>query len=147
MYRIRNGRIEVFLAHPGGPFFTRKDAGSWTIPKGEPLSGEDLQVTAIREFQEETGIDARPPYLSLESIRQKGGKSVWAWAFQGDWLPEDGLPSNTFELEWPPRSGKIRAFPEIDKAAFFQISGAREKINPAQIPFLDRLTEALKPRP
>lgn len=144
LYRQAKAGIEVFLAHPGGPFFRKKDAAAWTIPKGEPLPGEDLLATAVREFHEETGITPKEPFLPLESIRQRGGKTVWAWAFEGNWSPGDGLPSNTFETEWPPRSGRMQSFPEIDRADFFPLAGAREKINPAQIPLLDRLVEKLK---
>lgn len=139
MYRFRNDKPEVFLVHPGGPFFARKDAGVWTIPKGEPEPGDALEETACREFQEETGISPSGPRLPLGFIQQKGGKTVHAWAFQGDWREEDGLKCNTFELEWPPRSGRKRRFPEIDRAAFLPLDQAREKINPAQIPFLDTI--------
>lgn len=143
MYRLREGALEVFLVHPGGPFFARKDAGAWTIPKGEPEPGESLEQTARREFEEETGLTPGEPLLPLDSIRQKGGKVVHAWAFAGDWTEEQGLRTNTFQLEWPPRSGHKREFPEVDRAAFFTLPAAREKINPAQIPFLEALEKAL----
>jgi predicted NUDIX family NTP pyrophosphohydrolase len=142
MYRVANGTAEVLLVHPGGPFFARKDEGAWTIPKGEIDASEDALACAKRELQEEVGIAAPDTtYAPLGSIKQAGGKVVRAWAFEGDW---DGvLVSNTFELEWPPRSGKKRAFPEVDRAAFLPIEEARRKMNPAQAPFLDRLLALL----
>ncbi len=143
MYRRRADGIEVFLAHPGGPFFRNKDAGAWGIPKGGPLSGEPLDVAAVREFQEETGLAVAPPLLPLGDVKQRGGKTVHAWAFAGD-APQGFVPtSNTFELEWPPRSGKRQLFPEVDRAAFFPLPVAREKMNPAQAAFLDRLVALL----
>ena len=148
MYRIRDGEIEVFLAHPGGPFFTHRDEGYWTIPKGEIEEEEEHLATAIREFQEEVGveIDPKSEFIELGSIKQKGGKIVHAWAFPGEWDEARPLQSNTFELEWPPRSGKIQRFPEIDRAGFFSIPHARQKLKEAQHPFLDRLQEALNLR-
>ncbi|HEU5246531.1 MAG TPA: NUDIX domain-containing protein [Candidatus Udaeobacter sp.] len=146
MFRRRNNQLEVLLAHPGGPFFARKDDGIWTIPKGEAASGEDLLTRAQIEFEEEVGF--RPEgvldWIALGWIRQKGGKFVHAWAFEGD-LPESFEPkSNLFEMEWPPRSGKRRMFPEIDQARFFSEEAARRKIKPTQVPFLDRLQAAIK---
>lgn len=143
MYRLRDGRLEVFLAHPGGPFFANRDDGHWTVPKGEIEPGEDLLATAIREFQEETGLTAAGPYLPLESIRQKGGKTVHAWAFAGDWDESRPIHSNTFEIEYPLGSGRYLRVPEIDRAAFFPLPAARRKIKDRQLPFLDRLTTAL----
>jgi len=145
MFRRRNNEFEVLLAHPGGPLFTRKDDGAWTIPKGEAAPGEDLLTRAQIEFEEEVGF--RPKsfrgLIELDSIKQKGGKTVHAWAFEGD-LPESfKLKSNLFEMEWPPRSGKLQKFPEIDRAEFFRSEIARRKINQAQTLFLDRLTAAL----
>ena len=145
MFRRRNNEFEVLLAHPGGPLFTRKDNGAWTIPKGEAAPGEDLLTRAQIEFEEEVGF--RPKsfrgLIELDSIKQKGGKTVHAWAFEGD-LPESfKLKSNLFEMEWPPRSGKLQKFPEIDRAEFFRGEIARQKINQAQTLFLDRLTAAL----
>ena len=140
----RNNIIQVLLAHPGGPFFARKDDGVWTIPKGEAGPGEDLLTRARIEVEEEIGIKPSGNWIPLGSIKQKGGKTVHAWAVEGD-LPEQfELKSNLFEMEWPPRSGKLKEFPEIDRAEFFQEQIARLKINPAQIPFLDRLRAALK---
>jgi predicted NUDIX family NTP pyrophosphohydrolase len=140
----RNNIIQVLLAHPCGPFFARKDDGVWTIPKGEAGPGEDLLTRARIEVEEEIGIKPSGNWIPLGSIKQKGGKTVHAWAVEGD-LPEQfELKSNLFEMEWPPRSGKLKEFPEIDRAEFFPEQIARLKINPAQIPFLDRLRAALK---
>jgi len=142
MYRMRDGQLEVFLAHPGGPFFKNKDEGPWSIPKGEIESGEELLAAAIREFKEETGLDPRGNFIELGAIKQKRGKIVHAWAFPGEWDEARLLQSNLFELEWPPRSGKIQRFPEIDRAGFFSIRHARQKLKEAQHPFLDRLVAA-----
>ena len=139
LFRERGGGLEVLLGHPGGPFFTKKDEGSWTVLKGEADPGEDLQAVARREFAEETG--SQPPegtMLELGEIRQKGGKTVVAWALAGDLDPATAR-SNTFEMEWPPRSGRRRAFPEIDRVDWFDLEAARTKIIPAQVPLLDRL--------
>jgi predicted NUDIX family NTP pyrophosphohydrolase len=146
MYRqVTVSAIEVFLAHPGGPFFKSKDEGSWTIPKGEIPEGEEPLAAALREFEEETGlrIDPTSKFIDLGLVRQKSGKVVQAWAVEGDWPEGHCLKSNTFEIEWPPRSGKFQDFPEIDRAEFFPLEAARRKINPAQIVFLDRLADAL----
>ena len=143
MFRRKDGALEVLLVHPGGPFFQRKDDGAWTIPKGEAAPREDLLTRAQIEFEEELGIQARGNWIALGSIKQKGGKVVHTWAFEGD-LPESfQLKSNTFEMEWPPRSGKLKEFPEIDRGEFFAEEVARQKINPAQTPFLDRLRASL----
>jgi predicted NUDIX family NTP pyrophosphohydrolase len=145
MYRVDEQGLRVLLAHPGGPFFRNKDAGAWTIPKGEPTSGEELLAAAVREFAEETGLPVREPLIALGEARQKGGKNVHAWAFQGDELPVGFQPaSNTFEMEWPPRSGQRARFPEIDRAELFAVEVARTKINPAQAVFLERLEAALE---
>jgi predicted NUDIX family NTP pyrophosphohydrolase len=140
----RQDIIQVLLAHPGGPFFARKDDGVWTIPKGEAGPDEDLLTRARIEVEEEIGIKpSGEEWIPLGSIKQKGGKTVHAWAVEGD-LPERfELKSNFFEIEYPPRSGQFREFPEIDRAEFFPEEIARQKINPAQIPFLDRLRDAL----
>jgi predicted NUDIX family NTP pyrophosphohydrolase len=148
MFRRSEDGLEVFLVHPGGPFFRRKDEGAWSIPKGLIEGSEDPLMTARREFEEETGVSTPPPkheerYIALGEIQQKGGKTVRAWAFEGDCDP-DAVTSNTFELEWPPRSGRIQTFPEIDRAAFFPFSEARRKINPAQVALIERLEEILK---
>ena len=143
MYRRRDKRVEVLLVHPGGPFFKNKDLGSWTIPKGEPGEGEELLATARREFREETGVDAGDAkMIPLGEVKQKGGKMVHAWAFQGDCDP-DKLTCNTFKVQFPPGSGQWRTFPEVDQYAFFDLKAAGQKINPAQIAFLDRLLEHL----
>jgi predicted NUDIX family NTP pyrophosphohydrolase len=145
MYRRAGGRLEVLLVHPGGPFFRSKDAGAWTIPKGEPAEGEDALAAARREFREETGFDvpAGAACHALGDVKQKGGKVVQAWAFEGDCDPARCV-SNTFRMEYPPRSGKFQEFPEVDKAAFFAPEEARAKINPAQAPLIDRLESLLE---
>lgn len=143
MYRTSNNQLEVFLVHPGGPYFRNKDDGAWTIPKGEVEKEELLFDTALREFQEETGIQPSGDFIPLHEVKQKGGKVVHAWAFEGDWDSAVLLKSNYFEMEWPPRSGRKQQFPEIDQAEFFSVSEARRKINPAQIVLLQRLEEFL----
>ena len=131
----------VLLVHPGGPFFANKDAGAWSIPKGEIEPGEDPRTRALIEFGEETGTDLGAPELTpLGEIRQKGGKVVIAFAVEGD-LDAGAIVSNTFEMEWPPRSGRRATFPEVDRAAWLSLDEAREKINPAQAPLLDRLIQ------
>lgn len=130
--------------HPGGPFWKNKDDGAWSIPKGEAESGEDLLTRAQIEFEEELGIKPQGEWIPLGSIKQACGKTVHAWAFEGDLPRPFELRCNTFEIEWPPRSGKTREFPEVDRAEFFRDEIARDKINPAQIQFLDRLGETLK---
>jgi predicted NUDIX family NTP pyrophosphohydrolase len=141
LYRVADGEREVLLVHPGGPFWARKDAGSWSIPKGEYGDGEDPLACALREFEEETG-EALPPgeLVELGSVKQKGGKVVTAWAAEGN-LDAAAVRSNTFTMEWPPRSGRTAEFPEIDRAEWFGIETAREKLVPAQAEFLDRLGE------
>jgi predicted NUDIX family NTP pyrophosphohydrolase len=143
MFRRKIDIVEVLLVHPGGPFWKNKDDGAWTIPKGEVQPGEELLNRAQIEFAEELGILPSGNWIALGSIKQKAGKTVHAWAFEGD-LPQNfQLKSNTFQIELPPRSGKFKEFPEVDRAEFFADELARRKINPAQIPFLDRLGEAL----
>ena len=144
MFRRTPGGLEVLLAHPGGPFFRNKDDGAWTIPKGEAVENEDLTDRAKIEFEEELGIKPAGELVPIGSVKQKGGKIVHAWAIEGD-LPNDFIAtSNTFELEWPPHSGTIQSFPEVDQARFFSLEEARRKINPAQKDFLDRLEEMLQ---
>lgn len=144
MYRIKDNVLEVFLAHPGGPYFEKKDDGNWSIPKGEPDDSEELIVTAMREFKEETGITPVGELVPLGTITQKGGKLVYCWAFEGD-IPVNYVHEcNYFEEEWPPRSGEYKEFPEIDKVSFFKTDDAKIKIKAAQIPFIDRLQELLK---
>jgi predicted NUDIX family NTP pyrophosphohydrolase len=135
--------VEFLLVHPGGPFWKNKDDGAWSIPKGQVQPDEDLLARAQIEFEEEIGIKPAGDWIPLGSIKQKGGKTVHAWAFEGDLSPDFQLKSNTFEMEFPPRSGKFREFPEVDRAEFFSLERARRKLNPAQIPFLDRLIELL----
>jgi predicted NUDIX family NTP pyrophosphohydrolase len=143
MYRRTASGPEVFLAHPGGPFYEKKDEGVWTIPKGEPMAGEELLACARREFEEETGLcPGAVEYVALGEIKQAGGKIVHAWAFEGEW-GERVLRCNSFELEWPPRSGRKQAFPEVDRACFFAIDEARRKLNRAQVALLDRLLARL----
>lgn len=138
MYRICDGKLQVLLAHPGGPLFKKKDEGHWTIPKGEPESGEDLLQAAQREFAEETGITPIGPFIELTPITQKGGKIVHAWGFRGD-CDQRAIVSNTFTLEWPPRSGQQMDFPEIDRADFFDLTAAGRKIKPAQMALIEEL--------
>ena len=146
MYRIRGGALEVLLVHLGGPLWAKKDAGAWFVPKGEIEPGEDELTAARREFEEETGFKPVGPFLTLGSVRHKSGKTVTAWAFEGDCDPA-ALRSNTFTMEWPPRSGKHHEFPEVDRAAWFTIEAAREKIHPAEFELLDRLGRHLERGP
>jgi predicted NUDIX family NTP pyrophosphohydrolase len=138
MYRRSGGTLEFLLVHPGGPFWMRKDAGAWSIPKGEYEAGEEALAAAAREFQEETGLVARGPYTPLTPIRQQGGKVVEAWAFEGD-CDAESLKSTTFSLEWPRGSGRRQEFPEVDRAGWFGLDEARRKILPAQAALLDEL--------
>jgi predicted NUDIX family NTP pyrophosphohydrolase len=148
MYRFRNGQVEVLLAHPGGPYFSRKDDGYWTLPKGEIEQGEDYLETAIREFKEEVGLTVDPgsPFVGLGSIRQRGGKVVHAWAVEGDYDSRHPLPTSTFEMEWPPHSGKLKCFPEVDRIEFYPMAQARVKVKDTHLPFLERLEEHLQNR-
>src|SRR3954470_5515017 len=132
MYRRQGGQLQVLLVHPGGPFWRNKDAGAWTIPKGEVAEGEDLLATARREFEEELGVRPAGTFVPLTPVRQKGGKQVHAWCFEGD-LDPAAVRSNTFTMEWPPKSGRQAEFPEVDRAEFFDLPTARQKINPAQV--------------
>ena len=142
-----DGDPEVLLVHPGGPFWAKKDDGAWSIPKGEHGPGDDPRACAVRELEEETGLTVDPAALvELGSVKQSGGKVVTAFACLGDCDP-DTLTSNTFELEWPPRSGRIQAFPEVDRAAWFAPEAARRKLVPAQASFVDRLVATLRDRP
>ncbi|MEA3186803.1 MAG: hypothetical protein QOD99_633 [Chthoniobacter sp.] len=141
LFRRTRQELEVLLVHPGGPFFKLKDEGAWTIPKGEALPEEELLERARLEFAEELGVSVDGSFLELGSIQQKGGKVVHAWAVEGDFTGEPR--SNTFELEWPPRSGRLQSFPEIDRAEFFNVEAARAKINAAQCLLLDRLIQSL----
>lgn len=138
MFRTRPGGLEFLLGHPGGPYWTGKDEGAWSIPKGELDPGEAPLDAALREFGEETGRTPEPPFLPLDPITQKSGKTVHAWAFEGDCDPAE-LVSVTFEMEWPPRSGRRVSFPEIDRFGWFSAEEARRKINPAQAGWIDEL--------
>lgn len=143
LFRRRAGVVEVLLGHPGGPFFARKDQGHWTVLKGEVEQGEEPYAVARREFEEETGHPApEDTPIELGEIRQRGGKRVVAWALEGDLDPASAT-SNTFEMEWPPRSGRTGVFPEIDRVAWFDPAAARVAIRDAQVPLIDRLQEAL----
>ncbi len=143
LYRLNNTSLEVLLVHPGGPFFTKKDSGAWSIPKGEFLEDENSLDAAKREFKEEIGVDVPDTdFIELSPIEQKNNKTVHAWAFQGD-IDTSTIKSNTFELEWPPKSGKLRSFPEIDKGEWFTVTNAKEKINIRQVPLLDELQKKL----
>jgi predicted NUDIX family NTP pyrophosphohydrolase len=140
-YRKKDGP-EVFLVHPGGPFFKKKDEGVWSIPKGEFEETESPLAAARREFIEETGFELIGEFIELKPIKQKAGKIVYAWAVETD-INEKEIQSNTFTMEWPPRSGKTQEFAEIDKAGWFTISEAKLKINPAQVALIDELIEKL----
>jgi len=138
----RDKTLRVLLVHPGGPFWAKKDAGAWSIPKGECEGGEDVLAVAKREFAEELGRKPRGQCVPLGAVRQKGGKTVTAFALEGD-FDVGKLKSNRFAIEWPPRSGKTRAFPEVDRAQWFTVRMARQKINPAQAELIDRLIHAV----
>jgi predicted NUDIX family NTP pyrophosphohydrolase len=137
LYRRREGRLEVLLVHPGGPFWAKKDLGAWSIPKGEAEPGDDLLMRAQRELQEETGFNVSGPFLRLDPISQSG-KVVHAWAAEGDGDPS-AIVSNTFSIEYPPRSGRIRTFPEVDRAGWFDLDAAREKLLAKQRDLIDQL--------
>lgn len=142
LYRVRDEALEVFLVHPGGPYWQRKDAGAWSIPKGELDDEADPLATAQREFHEETGSRASGEFLPLAPLKQPGGKIVHAWAVQGDIDPRS-IASNTFSMEWPPRSGKQQEFPEADRGDWFTIDAAKEKISIGQRGFLDQLQDRI----
>lgn len=143
LYRIQDENLEVLLVHPGGPFWAKKDLGAWSIPKGEVVNDtDDYFETAKREFNEETGFLPEGNFIPLGSVKQKGGKTVYAWAIEGD-CDTALLKSNTFTMEWPPRSGKRQEFPEVDRAEFFSLETAQQKINPAQAEFISRLEEKI----
>ena len=142
LYRCVAGGIEVLLAHPGGPFWAQKDLGAWSIPKGEYLDGEDALAAARREFAEEIGTCPDGPFLELKPRKQRSGKIVRAWAVEAD-FDVASVKSNRFDMEWPPRSGKMRSFPEVDRAAWFSVPEARKRLNPGQVPLLEELVEQL----
>jgi predicted NUDIX family NTP pyrophosphohydrolase len=142
LYHFRDSELKVFLTHPGGPFWAKKDIGAWTIPKGE-FEGDEYPIDAAkREFHEETGCIAEGNFVPLRPLKQRGGKTVYAWAVEGD-CDADAITSNLFSMEWPPRSGKQREFPEVDRAGWFTLTEAKEKIQPAQVVLLEEL-ERLK---
>jgi predicted NUDIX family NTP pyrophosphohydrolase len=139
MYRVRDGELEFLLAHPGGPFWEDREAGAWTIPKGEIEPGEEPLAAAQREFEEEVGFKAGGgDFIPLTPIMQRSGKIVHAWAFEGDCDPSQ-VKSGSFKMEWPPKSGRFQDCPEVDRADFFRMAEAKQKINPAQIPLLEEL--------
>ncbi|QHS56739.1 NUDIX domain-containing protein [Mucilaginibacter sp. 14171R-50] len=138
LYRRANGLLQVFLVHPGGPFFRNKDNGSWSVPKGEYVDGEEPLTAAKREFEEETGQTLTGNFIKLKPVKQKSGKTVHAWAVEGD-IDHEKIISNVFEIEWPPRSGKKATFPEVDRAGWFTIDEARLKIIPAQVGLIEEL--------
>ena len=141
-YRKRKSRLEVLLVHPGGPFWRNKDLGAWSIPKGEYSDGEDAETAARREFAEELGVELTAPLIELGSVKQRGGKTVAAFAVEFDLDPAT-IRSNSFEIEWPPRSGKRASFPEVDRAEWFALEAAQARINQAQQPLLERLAQLL----
>jgi predicted NUDIX family NTP pyrophosphohydrolase len=143
VYRTRDTQLEVFLVHPGGPFWAKKDAGAWSIPKGELAPREDPLDAARREFMEETGSSVSGPFAHLGSVRQAGGKVIHAFIAEAE-LDAEKIVSSTFQMEWPPRSGRFAEFPEVDRAAWFSLDRAAEKINPAQAELLTRLRDALE---
>jgi predicted NUDIX family NTP pyrophosphohydrolase len=143
LYRRTGSSLEIFLIHPGGPFWAKKDESSWSIPKGEFLENEDPLTAAKREFQEETGFTVEGPFVSIGSIKQSSGKVVQAWACEGD-VDAAAIHSNTFQLEWPPRSGKYEEFPEADRAEWFPMELAWKKILKVQMPFLQNLERILQ---
>jgi predicted NUDIX family NTP pyrophosphohydrolase len=146
MYRARGAVLEVLLVHPGGPFWRKKDLDSWSIPKGEYHEHEEALVAAKREFKEETGIEPRGDFIPLGVIKQPSGKLISAWGFEGDCSPRD-IHSNMFSIEWPPKSGKMQEFPEVDRAGWFSLEEARERILKGQSGFLDRLLARTKTAP
>ena len=144
MFRRRPAGLEVLLAHPGGPFWARRDEAAWTLPKGEIAPDEEPLAAACREFLEETGFTGTPPFLPLGELRQKSGKRITAWGFEGDADPAL-LVSNFFDMEWPPRSGRLQSFPEVDRLQWFDVEMARRKLIAGQVPFLDALQQVLAP--
>lgn len=145
LYRLRGGELEVFLVHPGGPFWTRKDDGAWSIPKGEYEPGADPLATAKREFYEETGIEVAGIFHALAPVKQPSGKLISAWAVEGE-FEAAALTSNTFTLEWPPKSGRMCEFPEVDRGAWFDLTTARVKLQAGQRDFLDQVQYLVQPR-
>jgi predicted NUDIX family NTP pyrophosphohydrolase len=145
LFRRAPSGIEVFLVHPGGPFWAKRDSGAWSVPKGEIAAHEDALEAAKREFHEETGARVDGEFIELAPVRQPNGKVVRAWAIEGD-IDAAAIASNTFAIEWPPKSGETRVFPEVDRAGWFPLAKAREKLLPGQIPLLDQLIRRISPR-
>jgi predicted NUDIX family NTP pyrophosphohydrolase len=143
LYRRRNSTLEVFLVHPGGPFWAKKDDGAWSIPKGEIAEDEDPLKAAKREFHEETGVQMDGEFIALTPVKQAGGKTVYAWAVEAD-CDAGAIKSNTFSMEWPPRSGKKQEFPEVDRASWFSLDEAKKKILKGQLSFMDELLRKQK---
>lgn len=143
VYRWINKKVEVFLVHPGGPIWKNRDDGAWSIPKGEFEDGEEALEAAIREFEEETGFNIEGKFEVLQPVKLKGGKVIHSWAVEAD-LDSGRIKSDTFELEWPPRSGKKQSFPEVDRANWFDLNTARRKLNPGQVAMIDQLEELLE---
>ena len=143
VYRIRNGDLEILLVHPGGPFWAKKDEGAWSIPKGEIAEDEDPLKAAKREFLEETGIQIHGDFIALTPVKQTGGKWVYAWAIKGD-LDADSIKSNAFSMEWPPRSGRRQEFPEVDRAGWFPLEVAKQKVLKGQLSLLEELASKLR---
>ena len=142
VYRFKNEQLQVFLVHPGGPFWKMKDAGAWSIPKGEFLADEDALTAAKREFLEETGQPVDGNFMPLKPVKLKSGKTIYAWAVAGNG-DEANIVSNTFQFEWPPKSGKMIAIPEVDKADWFDTATAKQKVTPAQAALIDELMELI----
>jgi predicted NUDIX family NTP pyrophosphohydrolase len=142
LYRIRDSAVEVFLVHPGGPFWAKKDEGAWSIPKGEFADDEQPLSAARREFQEETGFSMEGNFMALAPLKQRSGKLVYAWALEGD-CDAGAIKSNLFSMEWPPRSGKRQEYPEVDRASWFTLESAKRRIVPGQIAFLEELQQIL----
>ena len=138
LYRNKTTTLQIFLVHPGGPFFKNKDEGTWSIPKGEFLDDEDALAAAKREFLEETGQSVDGKFTRLSAVQQKSGKIIHAWAIEGD-IDHEVIVSNHFEMEWPPRSGKMQSFPEVDRAGWFDAGEAKIKLNPAQVKLVEEL--------
>lgn len=144
MYRRQKHATEFFLIHPGGPFWANKNNGAWSIPKGLTEGNEELLSAALREFEEETGIKPAPPFHSLGLIKLKSGKTIYAWAFEGDWDTEQGITSNHIRIEWPPRSKRFISIPEADRAEWMSFEKASVMINPGQLPLLKRAMEIIR---
>ena len=138
LYKIKSTGLEIFLVHPGGPFFKNKDVGAWSIPKGEFADEEQPLAAAIREFEEETGTKVSGEFIELTPVKLKSGKTIFAWALMGD-IDAAAVHSNTFETEWPPKSGKMKCFPEVDKGEWFSVDAAKQKVNPSQAALIDEL--------